>query len=325
MGSLPAAERLKKLLNLLPWLEEQGPGGADPEEVARRFDYPQQLLLSDLREIVQFLGDDIELRYLTAWDLFDIEVSDGRIRLLHNDLVRRPLGVSRARLIEIAAVARSIATHLRGHGGTTEDLAPLEGAILKLSTALGPGAESVQIQVLSGVGRVLGVLEEAVRSGRCVELDYYSYDRDEMTHRVVEPHRCVYEGHWYLSAHCRRADDQRVFRLNRILGAVLLADTFEPPEGVDEAPAGVPVDGSLPEVTLDLDRSARWVVDQYPHVSAAEIDDGGVRVVLPVAAEQWLERLLLRLGPAATVVGAPEGLGDDLRAAAATRILSRYR
>ena len=325
MGTPPAAERLKKLLNLLPWLEEQGLGGADPEEVARRFDYPRQLLLSDLREIVQFLGDDIELRYLTAWDLFDIEVSEGRIKLLHNDLVRRPLGVNRARLAEIAAVARSIAAHLRDDGGTTGELAPLEGAILKLSTALGPGADSVQIQVLSGVGRVLGVLEEAVRVGRCVELDYYSYDRDEMTHRIVEPHRCVYEGHWYLAAHCRRADDNRVFRLDRILRAVPLGERFDPPDGVDETPAGVPVDGSLPEVTLDLDRSARWVVGQYPHVSVQELEDGGVRVVLPVAAEQWLERLLLRLGPAATVVDAPEGLGDELRSAAASRVLARYR
>ena len=324
MGSLSAVERLKRLLNLLPWLEEQGPDGADPEEVARRFGYPIDLLLSDLREVVQFLGDDIELQYLTAWDLFDIEVADGRIRLLHNDLVRRPLGVSRARLAEIAAVARSIASHLRDDGGTSEELDPLEGAILKLSTALGPGADSVQIHVLSGVGRLLGTLEKAAQSGRCVEMDYYSYDRDEMTKRVVEPHRCHYEGFWYLAAHCRLAGGLRVFRLDRIRRVDPVDDLFDPPEDVADALLGVPVDGSLPEVVLDLDRSARWVADQYPAVAAEEMDDGGLRVTLPVAAEQWLERLLLRLGPAATVVEAPQGLGEDLRSAAAARILARY-
>ena len=48
-------------------------------------------------------------------------------------------------------------------------------------------------------------------------------------------------------------------------------------------------------------------------------------MTLPVTADRWLERLLLRLGPAAEVVGAPVGLGEDLRSAAAERVLARYR
>ena len=87
---------------------------------------------------------------------------------------------------------------------------------------------------------------------------------------------------------------------------------------------GIPVDGSLPEVVLDLDDSARWVAEQYPNRGTEEID-GGLRVVLPVTADRWLERLLLRLGPGARIVEAPEGQGDDLRSAAAARILTRYR
>lgn len=292
--------------------------------MAQRFDYPVDQLLADLEDL-QYVDDGLYLDRLTTSDLFDFEVTERRIRLRHNDLVPRPLGVSREELTEIRAMAIEVADHLAREDVGDDGLGPLERAIVKLSTVLGPGAASVQVDVLSGVGPTLGLLEEAIRGRRCVEMDYYSYDRDEMTHRVVEPHRCVYAGFWYLTAHCRWANDIRVFRLDRVSGAVQLEEGFESPASVDEAVSGVAVDGTLPEVTLDLDRSARWVVGQYPHVSVQELEDGGVRVVLPVAAEQWLERLLLRLGPAATVVDAPEGLGDELRSAAASRVLARYR
>jgi predicted DNA-binding transcriptional regulator YafY len=49
---------------------------------------------------------------------------------------------------------------------------------------------------------------------------------------------------------------------------------------------------------------------------------GGERVVLPVSGEAFLERLLLRLGPAAEVLDPPSA--RDRRAAAAARILRRY-
>ncbi len=73
-----------------------------------------------------------------------------------------------------------------------------------------------------------------------------------------------------------------------------------------------------------MDESVRWVLDQYPNRGIRELEDG-VQVVLPVTAARWLERLLLRLGQAARIVSAPDGLGDDLRQAAAQRILTRYR
>ncbi|MED5220003.1 MAG: WYL domain-containing protein [Actinomycetota bacterium] len=323
MAALPAMETLVRLLNLVTWLAERGEEGASPEEVARRFDYPMDQLLIDLEDL-QYVDDDLYLDRLTTTDMFDFEFTEQRIRLRHNDLVPRPLGVRREELAEIHAMAREVATHLEGEGDEDADLGPLERAVLKLSTVLGPGADSVQVDVLSGVGRTLGLMEEAILARRCVEMDYYSYDRDEMTHRVVEPYRCIYAGFWYLLAHCRHAEDFRLFRLDRVRDATRVDEAFEPPAEVDEGLGGVPIDGSLPEVTLDLDRSARWVADQYPTVSVEESGDGDLRVVLPVAAVQWLERLLLRLGPAATVVDAPTGLGKDLRSAAAARILNRY-
>ena len=206
-----------------------------------------------------------------------------------------------------------------------DELGPLERAVAKLAGARGSEAEAVQIRLAAGDEPVLQVIREGIGTGRCIDIDYYSYGRDVETSRVVEPHRCLYDGFWYLMAHCRLREAPRVFRLDRVRRAELTDEVFQPPDDVAEAMDGIPVDGSLPEVTLLLDPGVRWVVDQYPHTGLDSGPDGRLRVPLPVTADRWLERLLLRLGPAAEVVVAPPGLGTDLRAAAARRVLARYR
>jgi proteasome accessory factor C len=64
------------------------------------------------------------------------------------------------------------------------------------------------------------------------------------------------------------------------------------------------------------------VVETYPTESVEVEPDGRLRVVLVASERPWLERLLLRLGPAAEVVEP-----DEARAAgpsAAKRLLARY-
>ena len=225
-----------------------------------------------------------------------------------------------ADLAALVAAGRAVAALL-----DVDELGPLERAVAKLAGARGSEAEAVQIRLAAGDEPVLQVIREGIGTGRCIDIDYYSYGRDVETSRVVEPHRCLYDGFWYLMAHCRLAEAPRVFRLDRVRRAELTDEVFQPPDDVAEAMDGIPVDGSLPEVTLLLDPGVRWVVDQYPHTGLDSEPDGRLRVTLPVTADRWLERLLLRLGPAAEVVVAPPGLGTDLRAAAARRVLARYR
>jgi proteasome accessory factor C len=63
------------------------------------------------------------------------------------------------------------------------------------------------------------------------------------------------------------------------------------------------------------------VVDQYPVEAVEEVDGGLLRVTLAASQPAWLERLLLRLGPAATVVGGDGGMAGE----AARRLLARYQ
>jgi len=316
MSAPGAADRVHRLLSLIPWLEQNHPSGADIGEVATMYGYPPADLVRDLTDVVNFVSADPYQSFL----LFEVLVTEDRIRVERNDLLGKPMRMDPADLAALVAAGRAVAALL-----DDDELGPLERAVAKLAGARGSEAEAVQIRLAGGDEPVLQVIREGIGTGRCIDIDYYSYGRDVETSRVVEPHRCLYDGFWYLMAHCRLAEAPRVFRLDRVRSAELTDEVFQPPDDVAEAMDGIPVDGSLPEVTLLLDPGVRWVVDQYPHTGLDSEPDGRLRVTLPVTADRWLERLLLRLGPAAEVVVAPPGLGTDLRAAAARRVLARYR
>src|SRR5690606_16943376 len=158
-------------------------------------------------------------------------------------------------------------------------------------------------------------------------IDYYSYGRDERTTRVVDPHAVfAHQGAWYLRGWCHLARDRRVFRVDRIVEATVLDEPVERP-GAPEEGADDPFElgPDVPRVTLELDPSARWVVETYPVDAVEELGEGRLRVRLAVAATPWLERLLVRLGPAARVVAADDPALAEAGVRAARRILARYR
>jgi proteasome accessory factor C len=83
-------------------------------------------------------------------------------------------------------------------------------------------------------------------------------------------------------------------------------------------------DADVDRVVLRLAPAGAWVVETYPVDEVVELADGTGRVDvrLPVTGVGWLERLLLRLGPAGDVV-APESW-HDVGARAAARVLAAY-
>jgi proteasome accessory factor C len=62
------------------------------------------------------------------------------------------------------------------------------------------------------------------------------------------------------------------------------------------------------------------VAEQYPMEAVEELGGGRLRVTLVVAETAWLERLLLRVGPDATLRSGGEGTVSR----AAARVLLRY-
>jgi proteasome accessory factor C len=310
MPKLSADERLQRLLALIPWVAERdGPAVAD---VCARFRCTQDELVADL-ELLFLCG----LHPYTPDMLIDVDIADGRVWIRYAEYFARPLRLTPAEGLALLAAGRTV---LAGSGG--DDDGPLGRGLDKLATAMGVGAgQAVEIELGPVDDDLLQTLRVAAAEWRQVEIDYYSFGRDERASRVIDPYAVFSAGgQWYVSGWCHRVDDERLFRVDRIASARPLDSSFTPPAQAPELAAYRP-DAGDPRVTLDLDPAARWVVEQYPVEQVEELAGGRVRVTLVASQPAWLERLLLRLGPQATVVG-----GDDGRVAeAARRLLLRYQ
>jgi proteasome accessory factor C len=205
----------------------------------------------------------------------------------------------------------------------TDPAGPLARALGKLDSVLGTRG-SVVVDV--GGTDHLDALQRATAAGEQVELDYYSFARDEMTQRVVDPWRVFHAfGVWYLLGYCHRADAERMFRIDRVRALRPTGAPIERRPTRDDADLAdlvyQPADDDL-RVRLLLEASATWVVEDSRPELVVERPDGRVEVVLPVSAPAFLERLVLGLGPAVTVLDPPEA--RRWIADAAARILSRY-
>jgi len=310
---LSADEGLPRLLALVPWVAaNDGPRLGD---VCSRFGYGEQELVDDL-QLLFLCG----LHPYTPDALIDVDIADGRVWIRYADYFSRPLRLTPAEGLALLVAG----TALLGASGDRSEAAtgPLARGLAKLGTALGVDAsESVDVSLGPAPAEMLRMLADATAAERQLEIEYYAFGRDEWTRRVVDPYAVFSAGgQWYLSAYCHAVCDERLFRVDRVRAAAILDTGFEPPPRPPELTVyqARPDD---PRVTLELEPAARWVVEQYPTEAVEELVGGRARVTLAVSERAWLERLLLRLGPAVRVVE-----GDTSAAAdAACRLLARYR
>jgi proteasome accessory factor C len=312
-----ATDALARMLSLVPYLL-QNPGIA-VADAAAVFGVSERQLRDDL-DLLFYCG----LPGYTPAELIEVSYEGDRITLRNADTIARPLTLSPEEALALVVAARALAAE----PGLVERDA-LDRALAKLETACAAAMEATAGRVevsLDAAGETLAAVERAVERRHRMHLRYHNPGRDEVSERDVDPMRVVnVDGRWYLEAWCRLVEDVRLFRLDRVLDAVELDLPAEVP--VSASPRDV--SGGLylpaltdPEVVLDLAREARWVADYYPYESYEERPGGGVRVALRVHDDGWLRRLLLRLGPAATVVS-PPSLADDVRRTAA-RALAAY-
>lgn len=310
-----ADARLGRLLAIVPWIASHD--GPTVEEVSRRFGVAEKDLLADLN-LLFMCG----VYPFTPDVLIDVNIAAGRVWIQMADYFRRPLRLNPQEALALVAAGRGF---LAVPGADPEGA--LATALDKLQTVLAvdPDAgmdDGLEVELGAVSSGLLDTLRAATRDRQKVSIDYYSFGRDRHSTRVVHPWRVFNSaGQWYLSAWCETVESERLFRLDRITSLDPVAQTFEVP-----ARAGRPGD-HLYEAdpdeavwVLDLEPPAHWIAEQYPNDSVEGREGGVLRVTLRSSQVAWLERLLLRAGPHATVVE-----GDRaLTAAAAARLLRRY-
>ena len=305
-----ATDRLARLLTMVPWLVNRQ--GIDLEQAAK-----------GLGVSIAQLESDLGLLFLCGYgqmpdELIDAQWEGGRVFVSNADTIARPLRLGRDEALTLMVGLRALGA-VPGLG----ERDAIERAMAKLEQATGASAsaaERVDVSIDEGVDAdLLADARRGVEKHRRLHLRYLVPSRDEATERDVDPMRVAnLDGRWYLEGWCHRAQDTRLFRLDRIERLEVLDTDGTPPAEarLRDLDAGTFLpheDDTL--VTLRLLPGATWVSDYYPVESVEDAPDGSQVVTLRTADTLWLRRLVWRLGGRGIVLAPPE-LAEEVRSGA---------
>lgn len=307
--------RLERILAMVPWIVAHD--GPTVEETCARFGCTAPELMRDI-QLLYLCG----LYPYTPDLLIEASVVDGRVYVEYAEYFSRPLRLTPAEGLGLVAAASAL---LSTPG--TDVNGPLARGLAKLAAALGgedtPLGDAVDVVLGTDDTALLTLLRDASPQKKQVAIRYYSFGRDNVEDRTIEPVNVFRSmGEWYVHAWCHNAGDERTFRVDRIEHAEVLdsaptGPAVEPTSGlfVRSAETGV--------VELALTEAAAWVAERYPIDSSRTLKDGRLCVRLQVSEWAWLDRLMLSLGQNAEVLDAPAGWAG--RRVAAERVLRRYQ
>jgi len=312
----PAADRLQRLLALVPYVVSRKVVGL--ADTAAAFGVSERELVDDLN-----LLWCVELRSPDPYCPIDLSYEAGEIVVSEAESIDRPL-----RLGVDEACALLVALRMLAEVPGLEDRSALSRTIAKLEAAAGAaGAVSAQVAVQvddRGARSVAARVRDALDRGRRLHLSYYVPGRDEATERDVDPMRLlVVEGRTYLEGWCLRAEEVRLFRLDRVLALAVLDQAASvpaqaQPRDVDQGLFRPSADDV--QVELELSAPGRWVAEYYPCERVDDLPDGRLRVRLRTPDTRWVRRLALRLGEDGRVTSPAElaaQVRDDAAAALA--------
>ncbi|MBN1171438.1 MAG: WYL domain-containing protein [Micromonosporaceae bacterium] len=306
-------DRLGRLLNLVPYLLSR-PGIAVADAAG------------DLGVTERQLREDLQLLWLCGLpgygpgDLIDMALDGDRVTITYDAGIDRPL-----RLRPDEALALVVALRLLGETPGMAQREAIDRALAKLERAAGADAGAPVTVGQRGDNDRLEDLRRAVEGRRALRIVYYTASRDATAERVVDPMRVlVVGGRAYLEAWCRQAGAVRLFRVDRVDGCVETGQpSAVPPEAhpVDVRDGVFRSTTDQPLVTLRLARGARWITEYYPCETVTEGPGEHWTVTLRAADLAWATRLVLGIGPDATVLGPPKlatMIADRTRAALAS-------
>ncbi|HSG78480.1 MAG TPA: WYL domain-containing protein [Acidimicrobiia bacterium] len=307
MSSPRTAERLSRLLAMLPWVIAHP--GAPVDEVCERFGYTRSELVRDL-ELVFVCG----LPGYGPGDLMDAWIDGDEVVVDAADYFSRPVRLTPSEALMM--LAGGMALRSSGLGPPA-----LDGAIEKLQRVLLPEGETLAVE-LESEPALVEPLRRAVADTAVVDIEYTAIASGRETSRAIEPWAVFSTlGNWYVRAHCRLAGEERVFRIDRIRSLEPTGERFDPPDDVGE-----PIVHYTPGVddvtaVIRLDTAASWVAEYYP-VDVVDVTADGTTVAFSATDAAVAARLLLRLGDRAELLS-----GDEVAAARdalRSRILARY-
>jgi len=302
------AHRLTRILSMLPWVIANP--GATVHEVCDRFGYSPRELAADL-DLVFVCG----LPGYGPGDLMVAYIDEDEVVVEMADYFSAPLRLSPPEALSLLASGMA----LLSSGQAPE---ALQRAVDKLQAVLLPDARDALVVDLSEP-ELVAELRRAAAEGQVMHISHMAMASGAVTERDIEPWSVFSTmGNWYVTAFCRSAQGERVFRVDRIRAAAPTGETFPaaeqaPPPVVHYSPSEDDV-----RAVIRLEGPARWVADYYP-VEVLEDAGDSLTVRFSAADPAVAARLLLRLGTAAQLLEGEEVAAAHRRLR--NRILARYR
>ena len=307
MSASTSAERLSRMLSLVPWLTSHD--GVTIDEAARHFDVSPEQLEKDLWLLIVCglpgYGPD-QLVDIDFWD-------DGRIHVIDPQTLDRPL-----RLGLDEAMSLLLGLRMLEQVPGVHDRSAIISAAAKLAAAVDLPAEDDLVSVQPPIDEAISAaLATAINLGADLVITYASGTSDLVTERRISPRQVVLaDGRTYLEAFCVSAGAQRTFRMDRIMKVTAASG---PRELSDEES---PQTAASSSAVLALADTSAWLIDVLGAEVLGDETDGRTRVRLEFADPRWLVRLVLSRSGQIEVLE-PASLRSDVTDAAA-RALRAY-
>ncbi len=300
-------ERLGRLLAVVPFIAANS-GRYTLEDVAAHFNVPLARLEKDLSLLGEI--EPVALSNVYIWEDDGFLWADG----LQN--LGRPLRLTAGDAFSLVAAANFLS-----HAPRVGTLSALSSALQKVAKAIGGEIDGLEVHVPKPPA--LDPLLRAMQDSACVEVEYFSAARDEVTTRVVDPLALfAVEGRWHLIGFCHTAQAERDFRVDRVRSVRETGESFAPRQPMMRTDVAFdPAAENVVAVRIEVQAEQRWAVERYPVRDVVDRDDGVTEFTVDAAGDAWLERLLLRLGPTARVMNPA---GSEVGRNVATRLLALY-
>jgi predicted DNA-binding transcriptional regulator YafY len=265
---------------------------------------------------------DLETLQMAGFPLFT-QTLEGKAYWSMSDTGRRPLPIP-LDLTELMALyfSRNMLKVLRGtaiHDSLTSLFEKVKATLppayvdylAKVELSLEVGVKSYK--PYQQFQETLAQVSQAAQERHYIEIDYYTMNRRELTHRRVAPYKLwFYDETFYLIGYCELRRTMRVFAVERIETIRLLEEAFAAPPDFDaeafmRKSFGV-FQGDPVAVRIRFSPEAAGYVREkiwHPSQTLLALEDGGLMFSAEVAGIEEITFWVLRWGADATVLEPP--------------------
>lgn len=311
-----ASDRLLRMLGMVAYLDSHE--DVPVVDLAAQFGVTPEQVLADV-DTLWVTGTPGYLPY----DLIDFDASAyerGVVTLVEARGMTRALRLGGREAVALVAALRAMAASL-GPALDDERAAVLRSALDKVTAAAGDAAAAVDVQLPAAASpQVAAAIGDALARRRRLRIRYVDAG-DRASEREVDPVRLVTQDERsYLLAWCHSSRGERLFRVDRVVGAQVLDQRAEEHPVPERAEVFQPDGGDA--VTLHIASQGRWIAETAPVEAVRDLPDGSFEVDLRVVQPAWLRHLLLQ-GAHAVLDVRPAEVAHDA-AAFARRALAAY-